>query len=111
MGSCASNTGLTNINSNLNNLIIIDGFSFDKGTIGANSYMYVTVNVSKTGYTPIGIIRLTNTGTGNAWLQIWCFYIEAVSGGGYQAVIGFANPTGSTNYTVKGTVGILYKHN
>ena len=91
------------LNSSLNNLIVTEKFTFNVGSIGANSYKRLQVNISKNGYIPIGIIEISNTGTGDAWQNITEFYIE-----NNVANITINNQLTASNYTLSGYIRVLY---
>lgn len=79
---------------------VVQKFTSASQTLAAGGEGHVTINVAKTGYTPVGIIGIT--GSGNSGLYVTDFYID-----GTTATLWYRNP-GTASKTFTYTITVLY---
>ena len=89
----------------INNFIITDDVSVTVGTINANSYAPLTQSVAKTGYTALGVVGWTLSGTGSNFCSV--FKIDIT---GNNATISVKN-NGSSAYSGNCSLRVLYIKN
>lgn len=78
-------------------------FSKNNIAVGANAFVEETYNVSKSGYTPIGIITINKSGSGSGHCVISQFRISD-----NNAIVAIRN-LNSTAATVSMSITVLYK--
>lgn len=83
--------------------IAFDNFTKNSNVISASSTASVTIDITKAGYTPIGIIRIQKSGTAQADVALNRFQIS-----GNEAQIGLLN-TKNTERTVNIGITVLYQ--
>lgn len=83
--------------------ITFDSFTKNSNVISASSTTTVTIDVTKVGYTPIGIIRVQKSGTAQAEVVLNRFQIN-----GNEAQIGLLN-TKNAERTVNVGITVLYQ--
>ena len=71
-----------------------------------NGIATATIDVTKSGYTAIGVVKISKSGTGNGGIVITAFGIKA--GDANSATVGLLNPT-STDRTISVSVAVLYE--
>lgn len=65
-------------------------------TVSANSYKEDTINGTKSGWYPIGIVGFNQSGTGTSWTNLVKNYISSASNGSVTAIFGFRNYSSSS---------------
>lgn len=85
--------------------LVTDKFTSDEITVSANGTASATMDAAKAGYTPLGIINIQKSGTGNSAVAISAFRMSENSVG-----IGLAN-TASAARTLSVTATVLYRKN
>lgn len=100
---------ITEIKSNLTEKSnLIDVVEYNRPTsfnLDANQATYVTWNISRTGYTPLGIVGLLGSGT--SALAFQDHYIDGTTAYFYMRNVSGARATGISNIRVR----ILYVKN
>lgn len=83
-------------------VIAFEDFTQNSVSVSSSGSATATINVAKTGYTPMGIIRIQKSGTGFADIAINRFEID-----GNNALIGLTNVK-STARTINLAIRVLY---
>lgn len=89
--------------ANKSNLLTTNTASGSASSIAAEGDASVTIAISKTGYTPLGIIGITKSGSANARVDIASFTIS-----GTNAVVQLHNASNSAKSNIGVTVTVLY---
>ena len=72
-------------------------------TVGANGYVEITIDVTKSGYKPIGVVGIDKWGGGSVSIVISTYYIN---GNNFKA---YLRNVGNTSADANLTVHILYQ--
>jgi hypothetical protein len=96
--------GLSQLNSDLANLIYTEEFLSDAQTIGSNARGAFNITITRTGYTPVGIIGV-GVEAGSAYILLHDFGIS-----GSTAFCQFTNSS-TTSETFKAKLKVLYVKN
>lgn len=75
-------------------------------SINRNTADVTTINVAKSGYTPICIVGHGVTGTTSSWCQTYCWSLS-----GTKATVSIRNYNPENNASVTSYVDILYRKN
>ena len=73
-------------------IIITDTKSTYTGAIASNSNLDTTIDITKTGYKPIGIVGTACTGTRGSYVNIYTCYVSSDT----EATVGFKNASSSS---------------
>ena len=86
--------------------ILVEAVTGGSQSISANTTETWTINVSKTGYTPLGIVAIYKPMTGSAYTVPYSWSLN-----GNIASVSLRNIHNSNSYTIQPTVDILYLKN